>query len=110
MVTSMLRSNSAQRFSVLDSIVAASSDCGRRRSLIRQYRQRLDECYRHEVAHVAMDFGRSANEPRRMTKLGLNAGKLLPERMAALHLDAETTTKGNPGTLEALPYEAANAR
>jgi hypothetical protein len=100
MESCMLASNPAKRYPVSD---CAFADLLPRRRLIGQCRQRLGECDRHEIARIAADVGLSANELLRMAKPGPNAAKLRPERMAALHRDAETMGKSEPGTMRDLP-------
>jgi hypothetical protein len=98
----MLASNPVKKLPVSNSVFAAFGDWVRNRKLIRQYRQRLDECDSYEIAHIAMDVGVSPNDLRRLAKLGPDAAKLVLDRIAALHLDAETIAKSEPGTLRDL--------
>jgi hypothetical protein len=98
----MLASNPVKRHPVFNSVFAAVGDWVRKRRLIGQCRQRLDQCDSHEIAHIASDVGLSANDLRRMAKLGPDAAKLLLDRMAALHLDAEAVAKSEPGTMRDL--------
>jgi hypothetical protein len=98
----MLASNPVRRNSVFDSILTAFGEWMRKRRLIGQFRQRLDQCDSNELAHIASDLGVSAGDLRRMAKLGPDAAKLMLDRMAALHLDAETVAKSEPATMRDL--------
>ena len=98
----MLALNPAKKYPVFDSVSAAVGDWVRKRRLIRQFNQRLDQCDSHEIANIAKDAGLSPNDLRRMAKLGPDAAKLLLERMAALHLDAEAVAKSEPATMRDL--------
>jgi hypothetical protein len=98
----MLASNLVKRYPVFDSMIAAVGDWVRKRRLMNQCRQRLDECDSQQIAQIATEVGLSPNELRRMAKLGPDAAKLVLERMAALHLDAEAIAKSEPGTMRDL--------
>ena len=98
----MLASNSVKRYPVSNSVLAAFGDWVSKRRLSRQCRQRLDECDSQQIAQIATDVGLSPNDLRRMVKLGPDAAKLVLERMAALHLDAEAIAKSEPATMRDL--------
>ena len=98
----MLASNPVKRYPVSNSVLAAFGEWVRNRRLIRQCRQQLDECDSHEIAYIATDVGLSPNDLRRLAKLGPDAAKLVLERMAALHLDAEAIAKSEPATMRDL--------
>jgi len=98
----MLAPNPVKSYPVLDSVVAAVGDWVRKRRQIRQFNRRLDECDSHEIAHIARDAGLSPHELRRMAKLGPDAAKLVRQRMATLHLDADAIAKSDPATMRDL--------
>ena len=94
----MLASNPVQTYPAINSVIAAFREWVRRRKLIRQCRQRLDACDENEIASIARDIGLSPNDLRQMAKLGPDAAKLLLDRMAVLHLDADALAKNDPTT------------
>jgi hypothetical protein len=98
----MLASNPVQTYPAINSVIAAFRDWVRRRKLIRQCRQRLDACDENEIASIARDVGLSPNDLRQMAKLGPDAAKLLLDRMAVLHLDADALAKSDPSTMRDL--------
>ena len=98
----MLASNPVKRYPVSNSVLAAFGDWVSKRRLVSQCRQRLDECDSQQIAQIATDVGLSPDELRRLVKLGPDAAKLVLERMAALHLDAEAIAKSEPATMRDL--------
>ena len=98
----MLASNPVQTYPAINSVIAAFREWVRRRKLIRQCRQRLDACDENEIASIARDVGLSPNDLRQMAKLGPDAAKLLLDRMAVLHLDADALAKSDPSTMRDL--------
>jgi hypothetical protein len=104
----MLASNPVQTHSVFSSIIAAFRDWVRKRKLIRQCRQRLSACDENEIASIARDVGLSPNDLRHMAELGPDAAKLLLDRIAVLHLDADALAKSDPSTMRDLQRLCSN--
>jgi hypothetical protein len=94
----MLASNPAKTDPAFNSVIAAFRGWVRKRKLIRQCRQRLDVCDKDEIARIARDVGLSSSDLREMAELGPDAAKLVRDRMAALHLDADALAKSDPST------------
>ena len=91
-----------KQYSVANSVFSALSDWIRKRKMIRQCRQNLDECDNYEVARIARDVGVSPHDLRRMVKLGPDAAKLLLGRMNALHLNGDALSRSNSGVMRDL--------
>jgi len=98
----MLAPNSAKTHPAFSSFVAAVRGWARQRRLSRLTRKRLFACDSDEIARIAHDVGLSTQELRHMAALGPNAAKLLFERMAVLHLDADALTERQPSTIRDL--------
>jgi hypothetical protein len=98
----MFASNPVKTYPVSNSVLAAFGDWVRKHRLIRQCRQRFNECDSQQTVQIATDLGLSPNELRRMARLGPDAAKLVLERMSALHLDAEAIAKSEPATMRDL--------
>jgi hypothetical protein len=98
----MLASNPVTPNSVFGSVIAAFRDWVRKRRMLRQYRHRLNGCDQNEIARIARDVGLSSNELREMAELGPDAAKLMLERMAVLHLDADALAESDPSTMRDL--------
>jgi len=94
----MLASNPVKLYPVFNSFITAFREWVRQRKLIRQCRQRLDTCDKSEIARIARDVGLSSDDLRHMADLGPDAAKLLLDRMAVLHLDADALAKNDPTT------------
>jgi hypothetical protein len=94
----MLASNPVKPYPVFNSFITAFREWVRQRKLIRQCRQRLDACDKSEIARIARDVGLSSDDLRHMADLGPDAAKLLLDRMAVLHLDADALAKNDPTT------------
>jgi hypothetical protein len=86
----MLATRSLKPNSIFNSMIAAVCDWSR---------YHIDDCASYEIERMARDVGLSPSELRRMSKLKPDAAKLVMERLAALHLNAETLTKTDPGTM-----------
>jgi len=95
----MLASNPVKPNSMFNGVFTAIRDWMRRRRMIRDYRRRLDACDQNEIARIAQDVGLSSSELREMAELGPDAAKLMLERMAVLHLDANALAKREPSTM-----------
>jgi len=91
-----------KQYSVANSVFSALSDWVRKRKLIRQCRQKLDECDSYEIARMARDVGVSPHDLRRMVKLGPDAAKQLLSRMDALHLNGDALSRSKPGVMRDL--------
>jgi hypothetical protein len=104
----MVASNPVKKYPAFDSVLATLGEWLRLRQQIWQVSRRLDECDRDEIAQIAAEAGLSASELRRMAKLGPEAAKLSLDRMAALHLDAETIAVSEPGTMRDLQRLCSN--
>jgi hypothetical protein len=91
-----------KQYSVANSVFSALSDWVRKRKLIRQCRQKLDECDSYEVARMARDVGVSPHDLRRMVKLGPDAAKLLLSRMDTLNLNGDALSRSKPGVMRDL--------
>ena len=104
----MFAQNPVKTYPVFHSFVAALRDWMRQRRLIRQSQQRLFACDNDEIGRIAHDVGLSSQELRHMAALGPDAAKLLFERMAALHLDAEALTERAPSTMRDLQRLCSN--
>lgn len=98
----MLAQNSVKTHPAFSSFVAAVRGWARQRRLSRLTRQRLFACDSDEIARIAHDVGLSSQELRHMAALGPDAAKLLFERVAALHLDAEALAEREPSTMRDL--------
>jgi hypothetical protein len=95
---SMLASSPAKTNPPSSSFIAAFRDWVRQRKLLRQCRRRLDACDKSELARIARDVGISSADLRQMSERGPGAAKLLLDRMAVLHLDADALAKNDPTT------------
>jgi hypothetical protein len=85
--------------STFGSIAEAFRGWVRQRRLINECRRRFDGCDSYEIDRIAKDVGLSPGELRQMAKLRPDAAKLLLDRMAAQHLDAQAIDKSDPSTM-----------
>lgn len=98
----MLASTPTKAHPAYNSVVALFREWARKRRLIRQRRQRLDALDNNEIAHIARDVGLSPSDLRQMAQFGPDAAKLVLDRMAVLHLDADALAKCDPSTMHDL--------
>ena len=70
----------------------------------------LDECDNYELARMARDAGLTVSELRQLSKLGIDADKLVFQRMAALQLDADSISRTYPATMHDLQRLCSNCR
>ena len=94
--------------SIFASIAEAFRGWVRQRRLINECRRRFDGCDSYEIARIAKDVGLSPSELRQMAKLGPDATKLLLDRMAAQHLDAQAIDISDPSTMRDLQRLCSN--
>ena len=90
-----MRASSANsdEYSLLQSVASTIGNWVRNRKLPRQDRRCFDQLSDFEVARIARDAGLSSHELRCVAQLSHDAAQLLPRRMHALNLDADTVSE-----------------
>lgn len=89
-----MRASSANldEYSLLQCVASTIGNWVRNRKLPRQDRRCFDQLSDFEVACIARDAGLSLHELRCVAQLSPDAAQLLPRRMHALNLDADTVS------------------
>jgi hypothetical protein len=83
----------SDEYSLLQSVASTFGNWVRNRRLPRQDRRCFDQLSDFEVAGIARDAGLSSHELRCVAQLSPDAAQLLPRRMHALNLDADTVSE-----------------
>ena len=91
-----------EQYPSVKSLFLAMRDRFQNWTLARECARRLDACDEYEVDRIARDFGLSRAELRRMAKLGPDSANLLLQRLDALHIDAATLNRRQPGVMRDL--------